>query len=73
MRILSVTLAFVTCITLVAAQAPVTFDRDDDSSSAHPRAIAVADFDRDGFLDLAHGGGGGDASIVITLNRARTG
>jgi hypothetical protein len=73
MRILALTLTFATCSTLAAAQTPPAFNREDDSSSQRPRAIALADFDRDGFLDLAHGGGAPDASIVITLNRTRTG
>jgi hypothetical protein len=73
MRIFALTLTFATCTTLAAAQTPPAFHREDDSSSSRPRAIALADFDRDGFVDLAHGGGGVDASIAITLNRTRTG
>jgi hypothetical protein len=72
-RILTLTLTCAACTTLAAAQTPPAFTRDDDSSSLRPRAIAFADFDRDGFLDIAHGGGAPDASIVITLNRTRTG
>ena len=73
MRIFALTLACATCTTLAVAQTPLAFDREDDSSSFRPRAIALADFDRDGFVDLAHGGDGVDAFIVITLNRTRTG
>jgi hypothetical protein len=73
MRIFALTLACATSTTLAAAQTPPAFNREDDSSSLRPRVIALADFDRDGFVDLAHGGGGVDASIAITLNRTRTG
>jgi hypothetical protein len=73
MRIFALTLVCAASATVAAAQTPPAFDREDESSSLRPRTIAVADFDRDGFLDLAHGGGGVDASIVITLNRTRMG
>ena len=73
MRIFALTLTCAACTTLAAAQTPLGFEREDESSSMRPRTIAIADFDRDGFLDLAHGGGGPDASIAITLNRTRTG
>jgi hypothetical protein len=73
LRIFALSLTCVACTTLAAAQTPPAFNRDDDSSSLRPRALALADFDRDGFLDIAHGGGAPDASIVLTLNRTRTG
>jgi hypothetical protein len=49
---------------LVAAQ-PLTFGRTDHVSTAGPRAVVVADFNRDGWPDVAHAGLGSNALAVL--------
>ena len=63
--------AFVTCASAVEAQ-PLTFQRSDMPAAGNPRAIATADFNRDGWSDLALAGTERD-SIAILLNRGREG
>ena len=50
------------------AQSP-DFSRDDYSSRAGARAIAAADFNRDGWLDVAHANTGGDTVTVMLNNK----
>jgi hypothetical protein len=54
------------------AQTPLSVSRASYSAAAAPRAIASADFNRDGWLDLATAGTGRD-SIAILLNNGRNG
>jgi hypothetical protein len=57
---------------VAGAQPAMEYARTDVGTISHPRAIAVADFDRDGFPDFAQAGTGG-GSVGIWLNRTGTG
>ncbi len=45
------------------------FSRDDHAAAAAPRGIALADFNRDGWIDIATAGTAG-ASVAVLLNQA---
>ena len=47
---------------------PLAFDRHDDASDSGARAIVAADFNRDGWLDVAHANTGRN-SVTILLNQ----
>jgi hypothetical protein len=55
-----------------ATAQPLTFDRDAYASSLGARGIAVADFDRDGWLDFATANEG-PSGVAILLNRGASG
>ena len=63
--------ALLVVTSVVEAQSP-SFQRGDTPANSAPRSIASADFNRDGWPDLALGGTGRD-SISILLNRNETG
>ena len=71
MRFLLVVAALVLSGISPGADAPTTFMRDDYGGAASARAIAAADFDQDGWLDLATAGTRG--SIRILLNNGPAG
>ena len=56
----------------VASAQPPTFARADYGSHAGARAIVSADFNRDGWVDVAHANTGGD-TVTILLNGRGTG
>ena len=72
MRTLALTAMFLSASVVAGAQPALDFARSDVGSLPQPRAIAVADFDRDGFPDLAQAGTGG-GSVGIWLNRIHAG
>src|SRR5687767_8264475 len=72
MRTLALTAMFLSTSVVAGAQPALDFARTDVASIPQPRAIAVADFDRDGYPDLAQAGTG-DRSVGIWLNRTRSG
>ena len=71
MRTLVLTAMFLASGGIAGAQPVLDFARTDFKSVTQPRAIAVADFDRDGFPDFAQAGTGG-GSVGIWLNRLHT-
>lgn len=72
MRILAVAGLFLASGVAASAQTPVTVSPHDYGAAAAPRAIASADFNRDGWLDLATAGTERD-SIAILLNNGANG
>src|SRR5688500_5588022 len=71
MRTLVLTAMFLASGGIAGAQPVLDFARTDFKSVTQPRAIAVADFDRDGLPDFAQAGTGG-GSVGIWLNRLHT-
>jgi hypothetical protein len=71
MRTLVLTAMFLASRAVAGAQPVLDFARTDVKSVSQPRAIAVADFDRDGFPDFAQAGTGG-GSVGVWLNRLQT-
>ena len=67
-RLRFIVAVFVTGIALDAGAQPPTFARDDYVSDAGARAIVTADFDRNGWLDLAQANLGRN-SVTILLNQ----
>ena len=65
MRIIALVLSLIASGTAAFAQSPPQFDRLDYGAPSAPRAIAAADFDRDGWLDVAIVGRNG---LTILLN-----
>ena len=72
MRTLALTAIFLSTSVVAGAQPVLDFARTDVASIPQPRAIAVADFDRDGYPDLAQAGTG-NRSVGIWLNRTQAG
>src|SRR5262245_25717217 len=62
---------FLFAATSASAQT-LTYSRADAAAAGAPRAIAVADFNRDGWMDVATAGTGRD-SVGILLNRGAAG
>jgi hypothetical protein len=70
MRILTLVITAMAFSSSVHAQTVPTFDRSDHGSASAPRAIAAADFDRDGWLDVATAGRSG---VTVLLNTGGAG
>src|SRR5262245_16552973 len=70
MRLILATLLL--SVATVAQAQPLAFTRLDQASAGAPRAIATADFNRDGWIDIATAGTGRD-SVGIHLSRGRAG
>ena len=68
----SATLLFGLVAVPAVAQQPIVFDRADTPVGGAPRAIVSADFNRDGFPDVAVGGTG-RALVAILFNRGLAG
>jgi hypothetical protein len=62
----------VVCAITNASAADAMFTRDSYGAAPHPRAIAVADFNRDGLVDIATAGTN-PASVTILTNDAKAG
>jgi hypothetical protein len=72
MRIHVLVVTFVLHHAVASAQSAVDFTRTDVGAASRPRALAVADFDRDGSPDVATAGTG-EGTVGLWLNRTRTG
>src|SRR5688572_12054388 len=68
MRTFALAVLFAGTAAVAAAQTVPAFDRDDYSGAAAPRAIASADFNGDGWLDIATAGTGRDSVGVLLSN-----
>ena len=69
LKTVSLFLAASTTLTSAALAQQPDFSRDDYTSRAGARAIAMADFNRDGWLDVAHANTGGDTVTVLLNNK----
>ena len=68
-RLVAAILFVAGCVALGATAAPtVTFERNDYASDVGARAVAAADFNRDGWLDIAHANLDGNG-VTVLLNR----